>query len=132
MDQEDSIGSLRSRVAVLVEEEAGLLTQALALSRAKDNRGVDALFAQVQAIQMERARLKQRIGNLIGTQRMHVAAEVWQPGTYQYRAEVGGATVRVQVVQGSLGLQVIVPGRPGPVNIDTLHGTFDGPVALSD
>lgn len=132
MDQENSLSALRSRVAVLVEREAALLTRALELSRAKDRSGVDALFAQVQAIQVERGGLTKRIGSLVGTQRMHVAAEVWKPGTYGYRDQMTGATVRVRVVQGTLGLQVVLPGRAEPVNIETLKGTFDGPFAVSD
>ena len=130
MDQGDSIASLRSRVALLVEEEAALLSQAMALSRAKDCKGVDALFARVQAIQMQRGHLKKQIGNLIGTNRMHVAAEVWKPGTYNYRHAAGGDVVHVRVEQGPLGLQVAFPGKDA-VPIETLKGTFDGPITVS-
>lgn len=132
MPQEPSIAALRSRVTTLVEQEAALLSRAMELSRAKDRQGVDALFAQVQAIQIERSGLKAQIGNLIGTQRMHVAAEVWKPGVYSYREDVGGHGVRVRVVQGAPGLQVILPGQEEAVHIENLKGTFDGPVATSD
>src|SRR5688572_17689724 len=100
MGQDTSIASLRARVSELVERESVLLTQAFELSKAGgDRRGVDALFAQVQAIQVERNSLKKQIGNVLGTQRLHLASEVWQPGIYDYRHEVGGDTVRISVTQ---------------------------------
>ena len=56
MGQDISIATLRSRVSALVEQESVLLTQAFELSRGGgDRRGVDALFAQVQAMQVEPA-----------------------------------------------------------------------------
>jgi hypothetical protein len=133
MALEKSIASLRSRVTELVEREGVLLTQAFELSRGGgDRRGVDALFAQVQAIQVERNSLKKEIGSVLGTQRLHVAAEVWRPGVYDYRQEVGADSVRVCVTRGALGLQVLIPGRGDTVSIDTLKGTFDGPLAVDD
>jgi hypothetical protein len=131
MDQENSLASLRSRVSVLLEQEAALLSQAMECSRAKDRQAVDALFARVQAIQVERSSLAKQIATLVGTQRMHVAAEVWKPGTYGYREDVGTDSVRVSVVQGPLGLQVILPGRGDAVGIETLKGTFHGPLPAS-
>lgn len=133
MSQEKSIADLRSRVSQLVDEEAKLLTTAFELSRnGGDRKGVDALFAQVQAIQVERNSLKKQLGNVLGTQRMHVAAEVWRPGVYDYRPEPGAANVRVRVIQGALGLQVQMPGKAEPVRIETLDGSFDGPLAVDD
>lgn len=133
MSQDTSIASLRSRVSELVEAEGALLTQAFELSRSGgDGRGVDALFAQVQAIQVERNRLKQRIGQVLGTHRLHEAPEVWSPGIYDYRREVGGDSVRVRVTKGTLGLQVLFPGEAEAVRIETLQGTFDGPFAADD
>ena len=68
-----------------------LLTQAFELSRGGgDRRGVDALFAQVQAMQVERNSLRKQIGQVLGTQRLHEAAEVWKLGVYDYRRVVGG------------------------------------------
>jgi hypothetical protein len=132
MGQDQSIAELRSRVAALVEEEGVLLTQAFDLSRAGgDRRGVDALFAQVQAIQVERNSLKKQIGNILGTQRLHVASEVWRPGVYDYR-HVGGDTVRVRITRGPLGLQVFMPGKRDAVRIELLEGSFDGPLAVDD
>ena len=129
MDQDDNLPHLRSRVAALVEQEGALLTRAFELSRAGGDRsGVDALFAQVQAIQVERNLLKKQIGTVLGTQRLHEAAEVWQLGLYDYRKEVGGDVVRVRVQRGPLGMQVVLPGRADPVNIESLRGTFDGPL----
>lgn len=131
MVHEKSIPALRSRVSALVEEEARLLTQAFELSRSDDRRGVDALFAQVQAIQVERNSLKKELGNVLGTQRMHVASEVWQPGVYDYRRrEIGAPVERVRVSAGPLGLQVSLPGRAEPVRIEALEGSFDGPLAV--
>lgn len=133
MTQENSIASLRSRVAELVAKEGGLLTQAFELSKAGgDRRGVDNLFAHVQAIQVERSNLKKRIGDLLGTHRLHEAAEVWRPGVYDYQQEVGGDKVRVRVAEGPIGLQVFMPGQKSAVNIATLKGTFDGPFAMDD
>ena len=129
MGQDNSLPFLRSRVSALVEQESALLNQAFELSKSGgDRRGVDALFAQVQAIQVERNNLKKQIGDVLGTQRLHEAAEVWRLGTYEYRREVGGKTVRVQVQRGPLGLQVVLPDRADPVNIESLRGTFDGPL----
>jgi hypothetical protein len=133
MGQDESIASLRSRVTALVEKESVLLTQAFELSRAGgDRRGVDALFAQVQAMQVERNNLKKQIGNVLGTQRMHVAAEVWRPGVYDYRPSVGEETVRVCITSGPIGLQVHLPDQRDPVNIARLKGSFDGPLAVDD
>jgi hypothetical protein len=133
MGQDKSIASLRSRVTELVQQESVLLTQAFELSRAGgDRRGVDALFAQVQAIQVERNGLRQEIGNVLGTHRLHEAAEVWRPGIYEHRREVGGQVMRVRVVKGPLGLQVVLPGQADPVRIESLKGTFDGPLAVDD
>jgi hypothetical protein len=133
MGQDTSIANLRSRVTALVEREGALLTQAFELSKAGGDRsGVDALFAQVQAIQVERNSLKKQIGNVLGTHRLHEAAEVWKLGVYEYRHEVGGDCVRVRVTKGPLGLQVLMPGKADAVNIETLHGTFDGPLAVDD
>ncbi|MCC2673229.1 MAG: hypothetical protein K0R58_176 [Ramlibacter sp.] len=133
MGQDNNIASLRSRVSELVEQEGALLTQAFELSKAGGDRsGVDALFARVQTIQVERNNLKKQIGNVLGTHRLHEAAEVWKLGVYDYREEVGGDSVRVRVMQGPIGLQVVVPGRDAAVNIATLHGTFDGPLAVDD
>src|SRR3954469_2613209 len=110
MGQEEDIVSLRSRVSALVELESGLLNQAFELSRGGgDRRGVDALFAQVQAIQVERGSLKKRIGEVLGTRRLHMASEVWRPGVYDYRAAVGDESVRVRVIAEALGLQVVTP-----------------------
>lgn len=133
MGEDVSIASLRSRVSALVEQEGALLTQAFELSRGGgDRRGVDALFAQVQAMQVERNRLKKQIGQVLGTQRLHEAAEVWRPGVYEYRREVGGAPVRVRITRGALGLQVHLPGEDDAVRIETLKGTFDGPLGADD
>jgi hypothetical protein len=133
MTQDNSIASLRSRVAELVEQEGGLLARAFELSKAGgDRRGVDNLFATVQAIQVERGNLKKKIGDLLGTHRLHEAAEVWRPGIYDYRQEVGGDKVRVRVTEGPIGLQVFMPGEKSGVNIATLRGTFDGPFAMDD
>lgn len=133
MGEEQSIASLRSRVAALVEEEGALLTQAFELSRAGGDRsGVDGLFAQVQAIQVQRNLLKKRIGDVLGSQRLHAASEVWKPGIYVYSHEVAGSSVRVRVEKGPLGLQVRLPGEADAVGIETLKGTFDGPVVGDD
>jgi hypothetical protein len=133
MGEDDSITALRSRVAALVEQEGALLTRAFDLSRAGgDRQGVEALFAQVQAIQVERNGLKKQIGNILGTHRLHEASEVWRPGVYDYRHEVGRESVRVRVTRGALGLQVLMPGQREPVRIETLRGTFDGPLAVDD
>ena len=133
MQPEEDIASLRSRVSALVEQEGSILNRAFELSRAGgDRRGVDALFAQVQAIQVERGRLKQRIGQVLGSQRLHMACEVWKPGVYDYRPAEGGDAVRVRVTSGTLGLQVERPGRSGAARIETLNGTFEGPLAVDD
>ena len=133
MDHENSISALRSRVAALVDQEAALLEKAMELSRAgSDQPGVDELFARVQAIQVERNSLKRQLGNVLGTHRMHVASEVWRLGVYDYCDEPGAPAVRVHVSRGPLGLQVLLPGRAAPVSIDTLRGSFDGPLAVDD
>lgn len=133
MAHEESIASLRSRVTELVEQEGVLLTQAFELSRGGgDRQGVDALFARVQAIQVERNSLKKRIGNVLGTHRLHEASEVWKLGVYDYRREVGGDVMRVRVTMGPIGLQVHLPQQADAVNIETLRGTFDGPLAVDD
>jgi hypothetical protein len=130
MGPDINISALRSRVTELVEQEGELLTQAFELSKAgADRRGVDALFARVQAIQVERNNLKKQIGNVLGMQRLHEAAEVWKLGVYNYCQEVGGECVRVRVTTGPLGLQVIFPDKPDGVSIERLRGTFDGPLA---
>ncbi|WP_427914990.1 hypothetical protein ACPWT1_08775 [Ramlibacter sp. MMS24-I3-19] len=133
MDQEEDIAGLRSRVSALVEQESGLLNQAFELSRAGgDRRGVDALFAQVQAIQVERSLLKKRIGEVLGSHRLHMASEVWRTGIYAYRPVAGGESLQVSVTKEALGLHVTLPGRSEPVRIETLEGTFDGPLAGDD
>ena len=133
MGEEEDIGSLRSRVAALVEREGALLSQAFELSRGGgDRRGVDALFAQVQAIQAERSSLKKRIGDVLGSRRLNLASEVWRPGVYDYRPAEGGDSVRVRVTSEALGLQVLMPDRGKAVRIETLTGTFDGPLAVDD
>lgn len=133
MEQDKSIAALRSRVSELVEQEAALLTQAFELSKAGgDRRGVDALFAQVQAIQVQRNSLKKEIGNVLGTQRLHEASEVWQPGIYDYRDAPADEKVRVRVSRGALGLVVRMPGKSDDVRIETLRGTFDGPLAVDE
>lgn len=133
MGQEEDIGSLRSRVSALVDEESELLNRAFELSRAGgDRRGVDALFAQVQAIQVERSSLKKRIGEVLGTRRLHMASEVWKPGVYVYRPAAGGEGVRVRVTMEPLGLKVAMPDRAQAVRIEMLDGTFDGPLAVDD
>jgi len=131
MEQEEDIGLLRSRVSALVEQESSLLDRAFELSRAGGDRcGVDALFAQVQAIQVERSSLKKRIGEVLGTRRLHMASEVWKPGVYDYRPAAGGDSVRVRVTTEALGLKVFMPDRAEPVRIETLEGSFDGPLAV--
>ena len=133
MPHEENIATLRSRVTELVEQEGVLLTQAFELSKeGGDRRGVDALFARVQAIQVERNTLKTRIGHVLGTHRLHEPREVWKPGVYDYRREVGGEVMRVRVTSGPIGLQVHLPQQREPVNIETLRGTFDGPLAVDD
>ncbi|MCC2635514.1 MAG: hypothetical protein K0S48_3400 [Ramlibacter sp.] len=133
MVQDENIATLRSRVSELVEQESVLLTQAFELSReGGDRRSVDALFARVQAMQVERNSLRKRIGNVLGTHRLHEAAEVWQLGIYDYRREVGGDVMRVRVTRGPIGLQVHLPHRADAVNIETLQGSFDGPLAVDD
>ena len=68
----------------------------------------------------------------LGTQRLHEAAEVWKLGVYDYRRVVGGDPVRVHVTQGPLGLQALLPGQRDPVRIESLKGTFDGPLGADD
>lgn len=132
MSEDKSIASLRSRVSALVQQEGALLSEAFELSGAGgDRRGVDALFARVQAIQVERGTLQKEIGNRLGIQRMHSASEVWRLGLYNYRP-VDGEPVRVRVAKGPLGLQVFMPGRRAPVHIEKLEGSFDGPLAADD
>ena len=100
MGQEKSIGQMRVRISDLVEQEAVLLSQALELSRERADRAkVDALFARVQAMQVERNGLKKEIASVLGSRRMHVASEVRTPGVYDYREEVGGDTVRVVIIE---------------------------------
>ena len=36
----------------------------------------------------------------------------------------------MQVVQGPLGLQVLLPGSSASVRLETLGGSFKGPIAL--
>ncbi len=130
MGEDKSIAQLRSRVTELVEQEGALLSEAFAASKSGgDRRGVDALFARVQALQVERSRLQKEIGSLLGTRRMHVASEIWRPGTYEYRPEDGAQAVRIEVTQGPLGFQAQLPGTKAPVRIETLRGAFDGPIA---
>lgn len=130
MGPDVNIATLRSRVTELANQEGELLTQAFELSKAgADRRGVDALFARVQAIQVERNNLRKQIGNVLGMQRLHEASEVWKLGVYNYCQEVGGVCVRVRVTTGPLGLQVIFPDKPDGVSIERLRGTFDGPLA---
>jgi hypothetical protein len=133
MGNEENIGTLRARVSELVEQEGALVSRAFDLSKAGgDRQTVEALFARVQAIQAERNSLKKRIGNMLGGHRLHDPSEVWSPGTYDYRQEVGGERVRVRVTKGPLGLQVLLPGGKRPVRIESLEGTFDGPLAVDD
>ncbi|MGE4242435.1 hypothetical protein [Ramlibacter sp.] len=129
MGPDENIATLRSRVSALVEQEGVLLTQAFELSRTEAERHrIDELFAKVQAIQIQRNVIRKRIGDMLGTHRLHAPSEVWQEGAYDYRRDVGGDAVRVRVVKGPLGLQVVLPGK-GPVRIETVKGTFDGPLA---
>lgn len=120
-------------MSALVEQEGVLLTQAFELSRGgADSGGVDALFAQVQAIQVERNSLKKQIGNVLGTQRLHMAHEVWMPGVYDYREDLESEVARIRVVKGPLGLQAIFPGKRGARRIENLKGSFEGPLAVDD
>lgn len=131
MEDDRGIAALRSRVTELVKQEAALLSQALELSRAGDDRrGVDALFAQVQALQLQRGGLQKEIGQFLGTQRLHVASEVCSPGIYEYREDLGSQALRVKVDKGDFGLEVCMPGREQAVSIGKLKGTFDGPLAV--
>ncbi|MBC5766070.1 hypothetical protein [Ramlibacter albus] len=133
MEPRKSIAELRSHVAALVEQEAGLLQKAFELSRDESSRAsVGGIFAQVQKIQRERSAFRKQIGDLLGSSRMHSPAEVWQPGVYDYRSEVGSKSVRARVVAGPLGLLVHIPGQSRAVRIETLAGTFDGPLASDD
>ena len=133
MGENKNIASLRSRVSALVQQEGVLLAEAFDVSRAGgDRRGVDALFARVQALQVERNKVQKEIGCLLGSQRMHVAAEIWKPGVYEYREDMGDGTVRVRVTKGPLGLQAWMPGRSEPVRLETLQGAFEGPLAVDD
>jgi hypothetical protein len=119
MGQDISIATLRSRVSALVEQESVLLTQAFELSRGGgDRRGVDALFAQVQAMQVERNSETDRAG--AGHAAPARGSEVWKLGVYDYRRVVGGDPVRVHVTQGPLGLQALLPGQRDPVRIESL------------
>jgi hypothetical protein len=38
----------------------------------------------------------------------------------------------VRVTQGPLGLQVHLPGQADPVRIESLEGSFDGPLAVDE
>lgn len=108
------------------------MSQALAVSRERaDRRGADALFDQVRILQRERNQVQKEIGSRLGEHRMHVAAEVWKPGIYAYRAEAGGDTERVRISSGRMGLEALLPGRSAAVPIETLHGYFEGPLAAS-
>jgi hypothetical protein len=127
--EHDPLPALRTRVAVLTEQESALLAEALALSRTAGARSkVDSLFAQAQSIQIERSGLKKQIAQLLGTRRLHQAAEVWQTGLYDYSPPEGGGPVRVKVSAAPLGLYVAMPGGE-MVRIETLSGSFDGPFA---
>ena len=131
MEDDRGIAALRSRVTELVKQEAALLSQALELSRAGgDRRGVDAVFAQVQALQVQRNGLQKEIGQFLGTQRLHVASEVCSPGVYEYREDLGSKALRVRVDKGDFGLEVCMPGREQAVGIGKLKGTFEGPLAI--
>lgn len=128
MAQGVDLSLLRSRVALLVDREAELLQQALALSRqGADRSEVDALMAKVQAMQSERILVKQQITRLLGVRRMHSADEVWLPGTYEYSSKVGGNRMLVQVERGPLGLSVRAAGGEA-VRIETMPGFFEGPL----
>jgi len=129
MAQEHDIPTLRSRIAELVHQEGVLVSEALQHSRGGDRQRVDDLYMQLHALQLDRTSIQQRIAALLGPRRMHVASEVWRPGEYDYCLEVGGASARIRVVQHQFGLHAIFPGRDQPIAVETLKGTFDGPVA---
>ena len=135
MGQDISIATLRSRVSALVEQESVLLTQAFELSRGGGDRRAHALFAQVQAMQVERnSEETDRAG--AGRAAPARGSRIWKLGVYDYRRVVGGDPVRVHVTQGPLGLQALLPGqRPGA--IESLRGLSmarsgadDGPPAV--
>jgi hypothetical protein len=128
MDQEHDILSLRSRIADMVRQEGDLVSQALQHSRGGDRQRVDELYVQLHALQLERSGLQRQIAAMLGTRRMHVASEVWRPGDYDYCLEVGGPAVRISVVQDQFGLHAVFPEREQPIAVETLKGTFDGPV----
>jgi len=131
MGDEQAIAALRVRVASLVEREGALVAQAMKANReGAGRRAVDALFAQMQALQMERNSLQKQIAGLLGQPRMHVASEVWKTGVYDYRPLAGRDPVRVRVSQGPMGFQVLLPGQPEPVSISRLDGAFDGPLEV--
>ena len=93
MGQDISIATLRSRVSALVEQESVLLTQAFELSRGGgDRRGVDALFAQVQAMQVERNSLRKQIGQVLGTQRLLEGGQPLRRHTVQVPAGASSVT----------------------------------------
>jgi hypothetical protein len=127
ISSEDNLSALRSQVAALTEREGTLIAEALTLSRSGGGRGqVDTLFAQAQSIQMERATVKKRIAQLLGTRRLHLGSEVWEPGVYHYTPAGGDGSVRVTVSMQPLGMYVAMPGGR-TVRIETLDGSFDGP-----
>jgi hypothetical protein len=123
------LSALRTRVVALTEQEGVLLAEALALSRVPGARSkVDLLFAQAQSVQIERSGLKKQIAQLLGTRRLHLGPEVWQTGLYDYTPPDGAGPVRVRVIRAPLGLHVeMQEGRT--VRIETLPGSFEGPVA---
>lgn len=127
--QAEDLAVLRSRVAALVEQESGLLQKAFELNRANgDRRAVDALFAEVQLIQVQRSGLKKRIEHVLGRQRLHTAAEVHAPGVYDYRSSESADVLRVRVTADTLGFKVALPGRANPLRLDALKGIFEGPL----
>jgi len=131
MGEKADIGSLRSRIAALVDEEGLLLSRAGASGRRGTGSAETALlFARIEALHAERGELQKVLRHLLGTRRMHVAAEMWQPGLYDYFAEVGCRPLRVRVMQGTAGLEVLMPANNAPVPVHALQGAFDGPVEI--
>jgi hypothetical protein len=126
---EDQLPVLRQRVAALTQRESDLLEQAFALAKSGGERkAVDSLFAESQSVQIERHGVKKRIAQLLGTRRLHLAREVWQPGTYDYLPGDRETPMRATVTAEPLGLYVMLPGAARAVRIESLGGTFDGPV----